>query len=170
MWLFVWEVFIIQVLILTVACCLRLHFETLWNGIQRRREKTSIFRWSSSASLTLTSLFILTVFHSLQTKWQTQPKRCLSHVVDCEYSFWLIYISDCLLIGSEKEGESVKFEQRLWNRFSMFKQLFHWGSFHLEELSSKMYSSSNYMDTFQLIGDASRSWSNQKTLLSRYTQ
>ena len=80
MWLFVWEVFIIQVLILTVACCfccLRLHFETLWNGIQRRGEKTSIFRWSSSASLTLTSLFILTVFivcrqndkHNLKGVW-----------------------------------------------------------------------------------------------------
>ena len=80
MWLFVWEVFIIQVLILTVACCfccLRLHFETLWNGIQRRWEKTSIFRWSSSASLTLTSLFILTVFivcrqndkHNLKGVW-----------------------------------------------------------------------------------------------------
>ena len=80
MWLFVWEVFIIQVLILTVACCfccLRLHFETLWNGIQRRWGKTSIFWWSSSASLTLTSLFILTVFivcrqndkHNLKGVW-----------------------------------------------------------------------------------------------------
>ena len=161
MWLFVWEVFIIQVLILTVACCfccLRLHFET--RTVKRDSEKMRKnfhFQMEFICFIDTNKFIYSHRVHSLQTKWQTQPKRCLSHVVDCEYSFWLIYISDCLLIGTEKEGKSVKFEQRLWNRFSMFKQLFHWGSFHLEELSSKMYSSSNYKDTFQLIGDASRS-------------
>ena len=65
----------------THSCLLLLLLTSaLWNTVKRDSEKTrknSIFRWSSSASLTLTSLFILTVFivcrqndkHNLKGVW-----------------------------------------------------------------------------------------------------
>ena len=120
MWLFVWEVFIIQVLILTVACCFccwRLHFDETLSNIQRRWDNTSIFRYSSSTSLILTSLFILTVFIVCRQNDKHNLKGVWVMLSIVSMAFWLIYFSDCLVIGSEKKGESVKFEQRLWNLF-----------------------------------------------------
>ena len=143
----------------------------LWNGIQRRWEKTSIFRWSSSASLTLTSLFILTVFivsrqidkHNLKGVW------VMLSIVSIAFDSSTFQIVCWLALKKKGKVSSLNKDCEIVlacsSNFSI-EDHFIWKNYPLR----CTYSSSNYKDTFQLIGDASRSWSNQKTQLSRYTQ